>query len=117
MGVQAARAALASAGWEPSDVQFVIFATVSPDMFFPGDGVLLQHKLGMGTTGAMDVRTQCTGFLYSLSAADAYIRMGMYDRILVVGAEVQSLSYLRLYRLHLLPSSALCSLPDSPYAG
>ena len=90
MGVQAARAALASAGWEPKDVQFVIFATVSPDMYFPGDGVLLQRELGLGTTGAMDVRNQCTGFLYSLSAADAYVRMGMYDRILVVGAEVQS---------------------------
>jgi len=90
MGLQAARAALDEAGWEPADVQFVIFATVSPDMFFPGDGVLLQKELGLGTVGALDVRNQCTGFLYSLSVADAFIRMGMYDRILVVGGEVQS---------------------------
>ena len=90
MGLHAARAALAVAGWKPKDVEFVIFATVSPDMYFPGDGVLLQRELGLGTAGAMDVRNQCTGFLYGLSAADAFIRMGMYDRILLVGAEVQS---------------------------
>ncbi len=90
MGVRAARAALESAGWAPTDVQFVIFATVSPDMYFPGDGVLLQKELGLGTTGAMDIRNQCTGFLYGLASADALIRMGMYDRILVVGGEVQS---------------------------
>jgi len=90
MGVEAARAALEDAGWEHSDVQFVIFATLSPDMFFPGDGVLLQQALGLGTAGAMDVRNQCTGFLYALSAADAYVRMGMYDRVLVVGGECQS---------------------------
>jgi len=95
MGVEAARAAMAEAGWEPADVQFVIFATVSPDMYFPGDGVLLQKELGLGTTGALDVRNQCTGFLYGLSVADAYVRMGMYDRVLVVGAECQS-SGLRL---------------------
>ena len=90
MGVEAARAAMEEAGWGPADVQFVIFATLSPDMFFPGDGVLLQRALGLGTTGAMDVRNQCTGFLYALSAADAYVRMGMYDRVLVVGGECQS---------------------------
>ena len=90
MGVEAARAALADAGWEPGDVQFILFATLSPDMFFPGDGVLLQKALGMGTIGAMDVRNQCTGFIYALSAADAYIRTGMFDRVLVVGAEVHS---------------------------
>ncbi len=90
MGVEAARMAMDRAGWEPADVQFVIFATLSPDMFFPGDGVLLQRDLGLGTVGAMDVRNQCTGFLYGLSAADAYVRMGMYDRVLVVGAECQS---------------------------
>jgi 3-oxoacyl-[acyl-carrier-protein] synthase-3 len=90
MGIEAARAAIKNAGWEPGDVQFVIFATLSPDMFFPGDGVLLQRALELGTVGALDVRNQCTGFLYALSAADAYVRMGMYDRVLVVGAECQS---------------------------
>ena len=90
MGIEAAKSALERAGWEPADVQFVIFATLSPDMFFPGDGVLLQRALGLGTAGAMDVRNQCTGFLYALSAADAYVRMGMYDRVLVVGGECHS---------------------------
>lgn len=90
LGVEAAHAALSNSGWEPADVQFLIFATLSPDMFFPGDGVLLQHELGLGTIGAMDVRNQCTGFLYALSAADAFVRMGMYDRVLVVGGECQS---------------------------
>ena len=90
MGERAARASLEEAGWEPPDVQFIIFATLSPDMYFPGDGVLLQRRLGLEGVGAMDVRNQCTGFLYALSAADAYIRMGMYDRILVVGAECHS---------------------------
>jgi 3-oxoacyl-[acyl-carrier-protein] synthase-3 len=90
MAVEAARNAMAEAGWGPDDVQFLIFATLSPDHFFPGNGVFLQHKLGLGEVGAMDVRNQCTGFLYALSAADGYIRMGTYDRVLVVGAELQS---------------------------
>jgi len=90
MAVAASRQALIESGWEPSDVQFIIFATLSPDMYFPGNGVLLQRDLGLPGVGALDVRNQCSGFLYSLSAADAYIRMGMYDRILVVGAERHS---------------------------
>jgi len=90
LGAEAARAALASAGWEPSDLQFIIFATLSPDYYFPGDGVLLQRALELPGVGAMDVRNQCTGFVYGLSAADGFIRMGMYDRVLVVGAEVHS---------------------------
>ena len=90
MAVQAAKAAIADAGWTTDDVQFVIFATLAPDHFFPGNGVLLQHALGLGEVGAMDVRNQCTGFLYGLSAADGYIRMGTHDRILLVGSERQS---------------------------
>ena len=90
LGVEAARAAMANAGWSPADVQFVVFATLSPDMFFPGNGCLLQHRLGMGTIGALDVRNQCTGFVYGLATADAMIRVGMYDRVLLVGAELQS---------------------------
>jgi len=90
LGTAAARAALENAGWSPADLQFIIFATLSPDMYFPGDGVLLQRGLGLEGIGALDVRNQCTGFIYALSAADAYIRMGMYERILVVGSEVQS---------------------------
>jgi len=90
MGAEAARGALREAGWEPGMVELILFATLSPDMFFPGNGVLLQRALGMGTIGALDVRNQCTGFIYALSAADAYIRAGMFERILVVGAEVHS---------------------------
>jgi len=90
LGLLAARAALDEAGWDPGDVQFIIFATVSPDMFFPGNGVLLQNQLDLDEIGALDIRNQCTGFVYGISVADAYIRMGMYDRILLVGAEVHS---------------------------
>jgi 3-oxoacyl-[acyl-carrier-protein] synthase-3 len=90
LGVAAARLALEDAGWSEKDVQFIIFATLSPDMYFPGNGVLLQGKLGLPGVGALDVRNQCTGFLYALSAADAFIRVGMYDRVLVVGSERHS---------------------------
>lgn len=90
LAAHAARAALADAGWSPDDVQLLIFATLSPDLYFPGNGVLLQHKLGLGEVGAMDIRNQCTGFVYGLAAADGYIRMGMVDRVLLIGAELQS---------------------------
>jgi 3-oxoacyl-[acyl-carrier-protein] synthase III len=87
----AAQMALKSAGLTPADIDFIIFATLSPDFMFPGCGVLLQERLGCRTVGAMDVRTQCTGFVYGLSVADAFIRTGAYRRILLVGAETQSM--------------------------
>jgi 3-oxoacyl-[acyl-carrier-protein] synthase-3 len=90
MAAEAARSAMERAGWIPEDVQFIVFATLSPDLFFPGNGVLLQDQLGLGEVGAMDVRNQCTGFVYGLAAADGLIRMGTYDRILLIGAELQS---------------------------
>ena len=90
LAVIAARNALANAGWMPGDVDFVVFATLSPDYYFPGNGVLLQRKLGLGTGGALDVRTQCTGFVYGLSVADSLIRTGVVDRVLLVGAELHS---------------------------
>ena len=90
LGVQASRVAIERAGLTPKDIQFLVFATLSPDMFFPGCGVLVQEKMGMDTIGALDVRTQCTGFLYGLSVAEAYVKAGFYDYVLVVGAEVQS---------------------------
>jgi len=90
LGVQASRVAIERAGLNPRDIQFLVFATLSPDMFFPGCGVLVQEKMGMDTIGALDVRTQCTGFLYGLSVAEAYVKAGFYDYVLVVGAEVQS---------------------------
>lgn len=90
LGADAARKAIETAGVSPEEIDFLVFATLSPDHFFPGNGVLLQEKLGLRTIGALDVRTQCTGFLYGLSVAEAYVKGGFYDRVLVVGAEVQS---------------------------
>lgn len=91
LGVPAARMALEQAGLEPKDVEAIVFATLSPDYCFPGSGVFLQHKLGVpGGVPALDVRNQCSGFLYSMQVADAWIRAGVYRRVLVVGAEVHS---------------------------
>jgi len=90
LGVEAARKALESASLSPDDVDFLVLATLTPDLFFPGSGVLVQEKLGMRTVGALDVRTQCTGFLYGLSIAEAYVKGGFHDNVLVIGAEVQS---------------------------
>ncbi len=90
LGAEAARAAIARAGLAPRDIDFVVFATLSPDYFFPGCGVFVQEKLGLDTVGALDVRDQCTGFIYGLSAAEAYVKGGFYDHVLVIGAEVQS---------------------------
>ncbi len=90
LALHASRMALARAGLAPRDLDCIVFATVSPDYFFPGGGVYLQHKLGLSTIPCLDVRNQCTGFLYGLSVADAWIRSGTYRRILLVGAEVQS---------------------------
>ena len=72
------------------DIDFVIFATLSPDYYFPGPGVLVQRDLGLKTVGALDVRNQCSGFVYAISIADQYIKTGMYKNILVIGSEVHS---------------------------
>ncbi len=90
LALPAAKMAIEQAGLEVRDVDAIIFATLSPDIYFPGSGCLLGHKLGLGGVPALDVRNQCSGFLYSLSVADAWIRGGMYRNILVVGAEVHS---------------------------
>ncbi len=91
MGANAARKALEMAGVTPDDVQLIVFATLSPDYFFPGSGVLLQRELGMKNNApALDVRNQCSGFIYALSVADQFIRTGMYDTVLVVGSEIHS---------------------------
>lgn len=93
LGAKAARMAIERAGISPEEVDFIIFATLSPDYFFPGCGVLLQRELGITKTeiGALDVRNQCSGFIYALTVADQFIRSGMYKNILVVGAEVHSM--------------------------
>ncbi len=90
LALEATKMALERAGKTATDVDAIVFATLSPDYFFPGSGVLLQHKLGIAAVPALDVRNQCSGFLYSLSIADAWIRAGVYRNVLVVGAEVHS---------------------------
>ena len=90
LALEASRDALKSAGMKAEDIDFIIFATLSPDHYFPGNGCYLQAKMGLSEIGCMDIRNQCTGFIYSLAVADAFVRLGMYKRILVVGAEVHS---------------------------
>lgn len=86
----AAREALGNAGLSVNDIDFIIFATLSPENYFPGSGVHLQRKLGIPGVGCLDVRNQCTGFVYALSVADQFIKSGMYENILVIGSEVHS---------------------------
>ena len=90
MAVEAAKIAIERAGTTPQDIDFIVFATLSPDYFFPGCGVLLQRALQMKEIGALDVRNQCSGFVYALSVADQFIKTGMYKNILVVGSEKHS---------------------------
>ena len=90
MGVEAAKIAIERAGITPQDIDFIVFATLSPDYYFPGCGVLLQRAMKMKEVGALDVRNQCSGFVYALSVADQFIKTGMYKNILVVGAEKHS---------------------------
>jgi 3-oxoacyl-[acyl-carrier-protein] synthase III len=90
MGVEAAKIAIERAGITPQDIDFIIFATICPDYYFPGCGVLLQRAMKMKEIGALDVRNQCSGFVYAISVADQFIKSGMYKNILVVGAEKHS---------------------------
>lgn len=90
MGVEAAKMAMERAGLTPADIDFIVFATLSPDYYFPGCGVLVQRALQMKEIGALDVRNQCSGFVYALSVADQFIRTGMYRNILVIGSEKHS---------------------------
>ncbi len=90
LALEATRRALAKARWEPKDIEAIVYATLSSDHMFPGDGCFLNAKLGIPGVPAIDVRNQCSGFLYGLAVADAWIRIGMYRRILVVGSEIHS---------------------------
>ena len=90
MGAKAAKIAIERAGLEKEDIDFIVFATLSPDYYFPGGGVMVQDLLDMPTVGALDVRNQCSGFVYSMSVADQFIKTGMYKNILVIGAEYHS---------------------------
>jgi len=93
MGAIAAERAIQKAGISKDDIDFIIFATLSPDYYFPGCGVLVQRELGMTKTeiGAMDVRNQCTGFVYGLATADQFVKSGMYKNVLVIGSEFHSM--------------------------
>lgn len=90
MGVKAAKIAIERAGIDKDEIDFIVFATLSPDYYFPGPGVLVQRDLGIKTVGALDVRNQCSGFVYAISVADQYIKTGMYKNILVIGSELHS---------------------------
>ena len=90
MGVEAAKIAIERAGITAADIDFIVFATLSPDYYFPGCGVLLQRAMQMKQVGALDIRNQCSGFVYAVSVADQFIKSGMYKNILVVGAEKHS---------------------------
>lgn len=92
LAAKASREAIEKAGIVAEDIDLIIYATLSPDIYFPGTGVLLQRELGIGHKGVpcLDIRQQCTGFIYGLSIADAYIRSGSFKHILLVGAEIQS---------------------------
>jgi len=92
MAAKASRIAIERAGIEVEDIDFIILGTLSPDMDFPGTGVLLQRELGLDKKGigALDIRNQCSGFVYGLSIADQFIRTGMYKNILLVGTEIHS---------------------------
>ena len=90
MGVEAAKIAIERAHITPEDVDFIIFATLSPDYYFPGCAVLLQREMKMKEVGALDIRNQCSGFIYALSIADQFVKTGMYKNVLVVGSEKHS---------------------------
>lgn len=90
MGFKASKIAIERSGLQKEDIDFIIFATLSPDMYFPGGGVQVQEMLDLPTIGALDIRNQCSGFIYAMSVADQFIKTGMYKNILVIGAENHS---------------------------
>lgn len=90
MAAAASRLALERAGRSTEEIDFIVYATITPDYFFPGSAFLMQRELGMETKPVIDIRQQCSGFVYAISIADQFIKTGMYKRALVVGAEIQS---------------------------
>ena len=90
MGLEAAKKAISNSGIEKEAIDLIVFATLSPDYYFPGPGVQIQEALEIDTVAALDIRAQCSGFVYSISVADQFIKTGMYKNILVIGSELQS---------------------------
>jgi 3-oxoacyl-[acyl-carrier-protein] synthase-3 len=90
LGTAASKEAIQRAGLEPKDIDLIVYATLSPDYFFPGTAVFVQRNLGIKDIPCLDIRQQCTGFIYALSIADQYIRSGMMKHVLVIGSEVHS---------------------------
>jgi 3-oxoacyl-[acyl-carrier-protein] synthase III len=90
MATEASKIAIERAGLTNKDIDFIVYATITPDYYFPGSGFLLQREMGMQGIGVLDIRDQCSGFIYALSTADQFIKSGMYKNILVVGSELQS---------------------------
>jgi 3-oxoacyl-[acyl-carrier-protein] synthase-3 len=90
MGLEAAKKAISNSGIEKEDIDLIVFATLSPDYYFPGPGVQIQEALEIDTVAALDIRAQCSGFVYSISVADQFIKTGMYKNVLVIGSELQS---------------------------
>ena len=87
LALEATQRALEDAEMKAEDIDFIILATLSPDHHFPGTACYLQEKLGVPEVGCLDIRNQCSGFIYSLAVADSFVRIGMYERVLVVGSE------------------------------
>ena len=90
LAIPAVEKALNNAGLDKSDIELIIFSTISPDYYLPGSGCILQHKMSFPNIGALDIRTACSGFIYGLSIADQYIKAGTFKNILLVCSEVQS---------------------------
>ncbi len=90
MAAEASRIAVARAGLTTSEIDVIIYATITPDYYFPGSAFLMQRELGMEGKPVIDIREQCSGFVYALSVADQFLKTGMYKRALVVGSEIQS---------------------------
>ena len=90
MGLEAAKKAISNSGIKKEDLDLIVFATLSPDYYFPGPGVQVQEALEINTVAALDIRAQCSGFVYSITVADQFIKTGMYKNVLVIGSELQS---------------------------